>query len=178
MNAQGGSQASEIARRPPLLRLALGTVQLVVGFLSPLAIPFVVAARLPAGWTAILSGLLAFGIPEVLMMLAVAILGKAGYSYLMSVVGALLRKHGPPQTVGPRRYRVGLVLFAIPLLTGWLGPYVAHFSPDVLPHMILVSLAGDLVLLGSLVVLGGDFWDKVRALFIYEARLQRPRMGP
>ena len=32
------------------------------------------------------------------------------------------------------------------------------------------ALGGDLLLLASLFVLGGDFWDKIRSLFIYDAK--------
>jgi hypothetical protein len=36
------------------------------------------------------------------------------------------------------------------------------------------AVAGDLLLLASLFVLGGDFWDKLKALFIYDARAHMP----
>ena len=36
------------------------------------------------------------------------------------------------------------------------------------------SLIGDLVFLSSLHVLGGDFWDKLRALFVPGARTRFP----
>jgi hypothetical protein len=36
------------------------------------------------------------------------------------------------------------------------------------------SLAVDLLLLASILVVGGDFWDKIRALFIREAQAQFP----
>jgi hypothetical protein len=35
-------------------------------------------------------------------------------------------------------------------------------------------MIGDLLLLSSFVILGGDFWDKVRALFVYGAKAQFP----
>jgi hypothetical protein len=31
-------------------------------------------------------------------------------------------------------------------------------------------IGGDVLLISSLFVLGGDFWDKVRALFVYDAK--------
>jgi hypothetical protein len=34
----------------------------------------------------------------------------------------------------------------------------------------LVNVGLDLITLASLFVLGGDFWDKVRALFLHDAR--------
>jgi len=42
-------------------------------------------------------------------------------------------------------------------------------------------LIGDVMFVVSLFVLGGDFWDKVRALFVYDARGQifdsQPNLG-
>jgi hypothetical protein len=39
---------------------------------------------------------------------------------------------------------------------------------------VWVNLALDCATLTSLFVLGGDFWDKLRALFLYEARAVFP----
>ena len=39
----------------------------------------------------------------------------------------------------------------------------------------IVAVAGDLLLLTSLFVLGGDFWDKLRALFIGGAKVVFPQ---
>jgi hypothetical protein len=36
---------------------------------------------------------------------------------------------------------------------------------------------GDLLLISSLFVLGGDFWDKLRALFVHGAKVQIPVRG-
>ena len=35
----------------------------------------------------------------------------------------------------------------------------------------LAQAMGDLVFVASLFVLGGDFWDKVRALFVHDANV-------
>jgi hypothetical protein len=63
-------------------------------------------------------------------------------------------------------------MFLLPLLFGWLVPYGPHLVPAYGAHRFAVNLAGDLLLILSLFVLGGDFWDKVRALFIHEAKAQ------
>lgn len=62
-------------------------------------------------------------------------------------------------------------MFLLTLLFGWLAPYAKDAS-GYEAQSFAVSLTGDLLLMTSLFVLGGDFWDKVRALFIYEARAQ------
>jgi hypothetical protein len=37
--------------------------------------------------------------------------------------------------------------------------------------MFAYAIGGDLLLLASLFVLGGDFWDKIRALFVYSDKI-------
>jgi hypothetical protein len=152
-------------------RFRLGLVIFVVGFASPLLIPLVTASGLPSQWKAIVSGALAVGIPEVFSIIAVAIMGKSGFDYLKERFFALLKKHGPPERVSRMRYRIGLVMFTLPLLLGWTGPYFLHLIPGYGAHRLLVGIIGDLLLVSSLFVLGGEFWDKVRALFIRDARV-------
>jgi small basic protein len=153
-------------------RLRLGLIILVVGFLSPLTIPLVSATELPAKWKAVISGALAIGIPEVFSIVAIAIMGKAGFTYIKARIFGFLKKHGPPDRVSRTRYHIGLAMFALPILFGWLGPYGAHLIPGYETHRFVVGLIGDVMLVASLFVLGGDFWDKIRALFIHQARVQ------
>ena len=152
-------------------RLHLGLIILVVGFLSPLTIPLVTASELPARWKAIISGSLAVGIPEVFSIVAIAIMGKAGFNYIKARVFGFLKKHGPPDRVSRTRYHIGLAMFMLPILFGWLAPYVSQYIPGYEAHRLLINIVGDLMLFTSLFVLGGDFWDKVRALFIHDARV-------
>jgi len=70
------------------------------------------------------------------------------------------------------RYRIGLVMFVLPIVFGWLGPYGAHRIAGYATHRFVVSLIGDVMFVASLFVLGGDFWDKVRCLFIYNCRVE------
>ena len=86
-----------------------------------------------------------------------------------------MKKHGPPDRVSLTRYRIGLVMFVLPVLFGWLGPYGAHHIPGYETHRFVVCLIGDLMFVASLFVLGGDFWDKVRALFIWNASVDLPK---
>jgi hypothetical protein len=41
-------------------------------------------------------------------------------------------------------------------------------------HRFTVNLAGDMMFISSLFVLGGDFWDKITALFIWDATARLP----
>ena len=107
------------------------------------------------------------------MVLAVAVLGKAGFNYLKQVLFRFLGKHfAPPETVSLVRYRIGLILFSIPLLFGWVVPYLAGHFPIFDEHRLLFAIIGDVLLFISLFVLGGEFWDKLRSLFIHSAKVQ------
>jgi len=152
-------------------RFRLGLTIFMVGFASPLLIPLVTALDLTTQWKTIISGALAVGIPELFSIIAVAIMGKNGFDYIKERFFGYLKKHGPPERVSRARYRIGLVMFVLPLLLGWCGPYFLHHVPGYEAHRLLVIVIADLLLVSSLFVLGGEFWDKVRALFIRDARV-------
>ena len=155
-------------------RFRLGLTILIGGWLSPLLIPVVTRTSLTTELKTIISGLLAVGIPEVFTVVAIAIMGKSGYNLIKERIFSLLKKHGPPDRVSLTRYRIGLAIFVLPILFGWLGPYGAHLIPGYETHRFVVSLIGDVMFVTSFFVLGGDFWDKVRALFIYKAKSHIP----
>ena len=168
---------SKTTALPPKGKLVTAGIIFVAGFLSPLLIPIVTSSDLSTGWKATLSGLLALGIPELFMIIAAAVAGKEGFSYIKSKIFGFLKKHGPPDTVSKTRYRIGLVLFVIPIFAGWLLPYFTQLIPSYEQNKYLISVAGDVVLITSLFVLGGDFWDKLRSLFIYGAKVIFPNMS-
>ncbi|MFA9420999.1 MAG: transporter suffix domain-containing protein [Gammaproteobacteria bacterium] len=156
-------------------RLQLGLAILIVGFASPLLIPVVTATDLPSGWKTAISGALALGIPEIFSIVAIAIMGRAGFDAIKARFFNFIKKHGPPDRVSKKRYRLGLVMFVLPLLFGWLGLYFAHYIPAYDDYRLTFNITGDLLLLSSFLVLGGEFWDKIRALFIHDAVAQMRR---
>ena len=155
-------------------RLRLGIIIFVIGFLSPLLIPLITATGLPTNWKAVISTCLAVGIPELFSIVAIAIMGKSGYNYIKVRFFAFLKKHGPADKVSPTRYRIGLVMFVLPILHGWLAPYVPTIIPSYDLQGLIVNMIGDAMFISSFFVLGGDFWDKVRALFVYGATAKFP----
>jgi len=155
-------------------RLLLGGVIFIGGFLSPLLIPLVIASELSDTWKSLLSGILLIGLPEVLMLVSVAILGADGYRFLKEKLCALLQRTAPSAKVSRARYIVGLVLFILPLIYAWLEPYIIDLSPWIQSNRIIFNGIGDVMFVSSLYVLGGDFWDKLRAIFQYDAKAQFP----
>ncbi len=148
-------------------RLIVGAILLVTGFLSPLLIPFVLDSGLSTSTIGILTGLLAFGIPELFMLIAVAVMGKRGYQYLKERASRFITRLSPDQ-VSHTRYRIGIVLFSTPLILGVLQPYLGHFFPMLDEIPLAVTMGLDFVLLLSLFVLGGEFWEKLKGLFHYD----------
>ena len=156
-------------------RFRVGFILFVLGLISPLFIPLVTATGLPAEWKAVISGMLMLGIPELLWMAAVAVMGREGFNYIKGKIFGFLKKHAPPDRVSAPRYRVGLFMFLLPLLFGWLAPYGSHLIPGYEEHRLLVNVIGDLMLFSSLFMLGGEFWDKIRSLFVREAKIHFPK---
>ena len=154
---------------PPRGRLIAGGSVFIVGQLAPLLIPLVARTELSTGLKTAISGILLLGIPELGILIGAVILGKAGYVYVKEQILRFLRRHVIPAEVGRARYRVGLVLFILPLLWGWAGPYMIDVFPSTEQHRFWFAVAGDTVLLFSLFVLGGDFWEKLRTLFVHRS---------
>ncbi|MFK5857198.1 MAG: hypothetical protein QM503_13795 [Bacteroidota bacterium] len=155
---------------PPKGRLIWGGIVFVSGFLAPLLIPWVLTLEISTSMKSIISGLLALGVPELFMLIAVGILGKDGFQYLKKSIFGWFRKYGPPETVSKTRYIIGLILFSSSILQGLVLPYVWEFVPVIKDNMFYVLISGDVILVLSLFVLGGDFWDKLRSLFVYRSR--------
>lgn len=141
--------------------------------LPALGVPLVATLGLSTTAVATLSGALLGG-AEVLGIVAVAVMGKQGYAYIKNRIFGFLRQYGPPATVSRTRYTIGLVMFAVPIVFGWVAPYAADVIPGYVGHKFAYAVAGDVVLLASLFVLGGDFWDKLRSLFIHGATVVFP----
>lgn len=155
------------------IRFRLGATIFIIGFCSPVVIPIVTASDLPLKWKATLSGALAVGIPELFSIVAIVIMGKPGFQHLKIKLYGYIKKYAPPERVSLTRYRMGLVMFTLPLFMAWLLPYFGHFISVYQEHIVLFSIAGDLLFISSLFVLGGEFWDKLQALFIYEAKVEK-----
>ncbi len=148
-------------------RLIFGAAIFIIGFLAPLFVPLVARSELSTAWKTTLSGLLMAGVPELFMVITVGILGKDGYQYLKGKVFAFLKKHGPPRHVSRARYKIGLVFFSIPLLLALLFPYLSHHFTSLEKIESIINIGGDVMFFISFFILGGEFWDKIRALFTY-----------
>jgi len=152
-------------------KLIIGGSILVVGFLSPLLIPLVLGSDLSLTNKNILSGLLAFGIPELFMIIAVAVMGKQGYEFIKEKALRYLKRFSPSDKVSLTRYRIGLMMFSLPILFGVLQPYLGYYLPYFNNLPFFWNIALDLLFVSSFFVLGGDFWDKLSGLFKHQVKV-------
>lgn len=148
-------------------KIIIGSIVFILGQISPLIlIPIVISLDLSSGWTTGLSGLFMFGFPELAILVSIAIMGKEGFDFIKSKVFGYLKKIAPPDTVSKTRHTIGLVLFIIPFLIAWLLPYFTDVIQSYEEFGIYINIGGDIILIVSLFILGGDFWDKLMSLFI------------
>jgi hypothetical protein len=144
-------------------------------FLGSLAMWLLVPAASAAGWSASQIASLTGGVfigTKVGMLAAIAVMGKPGFNHLKRLLLGLFRKVGPPQHVGRERYRLGLLLFLVPVLMTWIAPYAAAILGTTGIYGFLESRALEALLLVGLFLLGGDFWDKLGALFKHRATIE------
>lgn len=81
--------------------------------------------------------------------------------------------------VSKTRFNIGLVLFIVPFIPNYFLAYAPNLFPDAYLVRSIIHFYFDLILISSLFVLGGDFWDKHRDLFIYtaKARFEEENLG-
>jgi hypothetical protein len=152
-------------------KLILGGIILVVGFMSPLLIPLVLGSDLSISYKKILSGLLAFGVPELFMIIAVAVMGKQGYEFIKEKALKYLKRFAPSDEVSLVRYRIGLIMFSVPIIFGIAQPYLAYYISFFKELPLWWYITSDILFVSSFFVLGGDFWDKLSGLFKYNVKV-------
>ena len=147
-------------------RIKLGFVLLILSFIGiPLLVALLALFGVSGARFATISGGLLVA-AEIMMIAGAAIAGKEGFAQIKARLFGYLKPLGPPQTVSRTRYKIGLVLFILPLVFGWSSFYLRNYIPGFEDNILTYGLLSDLILAVSLFLLGGDFWDKLRALFV------------
>lgn len=149
-------------------RVKLGFALFIASIGWPLFLPIMPVLGFSGSSIATFSGAMLVA-AEVMLIAGAAVAGKDGFAFIKQKVFVFVKSFGPPQEVSRTRYTVGLVIFVIPLMFGWLWPYFGAYLPRLDEHPLVYAVAGDALLLISLFILGGAFWDKLRSLFIHRA---------
>lgn len=164
--------SSQAAPKPATWRFKLGIFILCLVPTLWLLVPIAASLDVPGSRIAALTGAL-FIVNKVLLLLVVAVMGKAGFQEMKKRLFGYVAGLAPAADVeiSPTRHRIGLLMFCLPLISSFLEPYLDAFAPGLRPHSWALQLLGDALLVGSFFVLGGNFWEKLRALFIRKARV-------
>lgn len=156
-------------------RFVVGCILLVTGILCGLTIPFLSMFHIKHDKAAIVSFLMLSH--HGLTFLSIAVMGRKNFDRLMEPFHSAARKAGekikPAGNVSRDRYRIGLIMLVTPLIVVTAMHVVHEFA---LTHetRVAISLFMQMMFLASFFVLGGDFWDKARALFVWDARAVFP----
>lgn len=154
-------------------RLKLGVALLVIGLIMPFGAFLVAGTAWPAAVKTMVSGILVLGF-EILMFPAIALMGKENFNRIVTRVKGVLKMLKPAGKVSRTRYTIGLLLLVVPTLLSWIISYVPSWLPEGNETRLWINLGLDLAVVASLFVLGGDFWDKLQALFRYDAKVMFP----
>jgi hypothetical protein len=149
-------------------RVRVGFAIFVASISWPVLIPILPLLGASTTATATFSGVMLIA-AEVMLIAGAAIAGKEGFAFIKAKVFGVLKSYGPPREVSRTRYIIGLVMFTTPLAFGWVSPYVAQHLPGFTDNRLIYAIPFDVLLLISLFVLGGAFWDKLRSLFMHDA---------
>jgi hypothetical protein len=151
-------------------RFKVGIALFASMILAWLLIPIEAALGMSAGAIAATTAGIAIA-NKIILLLAIAVMGKAGFQELKA---KLFHKLTPPAEVSLMRYRIGLAMFCFPFLQGLLETWASHIAPQLVANRLWVDVAMNIMLIASLFVLGGNFWDKLRSIFVAEARAVFP----
>ncbi|MCW8396325.1 transporter suffix domain-containing protein [Legionella sp. PATHC039] len=146
-------------------RFYLGIILLILAIVCPLLIPLIVQSNFSVLIKGFLSSILVFGLPEVLIVLAITLLGKEVYGLLEQKIKNILFK----EKVSTARYRLGLVFFAFPLVIGLLEVFVEEITLAYGSYYYWVEIIWTMMFALSFFICGKQFWDKFKSLFIYDS---------
>jgi hypothetical protein len=155
-------------------RFRLGLFFFVSGWICPLLIPVVAVSSLSNELKTAISGFLLIGIPEIFSFISIALFGKQGFNLITSKLFGFLKNLIAFDRVSRTRYRIGLGMLILHILNGIMIYYFSDKLPWYLNNQITYNVVSDILFVITLFILGGDFWEKLGALFNYDAKVINP----
>lgn len=156
-------------------RYYVGLLLFIIHLILPLlALIIVPVLGLSPGISATLYGLSVVGGPDVLLIAATALLGKENLAYIFSKLGGWFKNLVKWDQVSARRYRIGVWLLVISVITTFV---IFYILPESLREGnqpgwgFYVTVGADILFIVAFFVLGAEFWGKIQALFLFNARV-------
>ncbi|MCI0666407.1 MAG: transporter suffix domain-containing protein [Acidobacteria bacterium] len=161
-------------RKPPVLRkdwrFYTGIAALILSIIMPVFALLVPLLGLSLAKSAVIVGILVAGAPEVMALIAIALLGKESFQYFVYLAKKAFREAVIVKPASKERYYFGLILS----LASWSPLYLYGYFPDVLPSgntRIYILATADLIFIFSMFIMGGEFWGKCRRIFTWEGKV-------
>ena len=161
--------------KPSAWRFRLGLFFFALGWVCPLFIPLITNSNLATEMKTLISGILLIGAPEVFSVISIVILGKSGFNTLKTKVFAFFKRAIPRDEVSRMRYRIGLFMLLLHVIYAYLTFYIPDLIPGYTDNRIPMNLTADFLFIVTLFILGGNFWEKLRALLLYDAKAYIPK---
>jgi hypothetical protein len=155
-------------------RFRLGVTFFALGWICPLFVPLITRLSLSTETKALLSGILIVGVPDIFSVISIIFLGKDGFNYIKERIFTFLKRIVPQGEVSRIRYKVGLFMLFFHVIYANLIFYSPHLIKGYDANSMVMNMCADVLFIITLFVLGGNFWEKLRALFIYDAKVQIP----
>ena len=151
-------------------RLVAGGSVLALATAMPLAALFIPLLGLPVAQSALIGGILVAGAPEVLIVLAIVLLGRRNFDRLVGAAKTLFFTTFFASPVSRTRYYVGLAICILSIVPLYLAGYLPSAMPAGNGRIVILAVA-DLAFIVSVFVMGGEFWEKVRRVFVWDGKV-------
>lgn len=80
----------------------------------------------------------------------------------------------PSGEVSRMRYRIGLFILLLHVIYANFTFYIPDLIPGYIENRLSMNLIADFLFVVTLFILGGDFWEKLRGLLLYDAKIHIP----
>jgi hypothetical protein len=107
---------------------------------------------------------------EVAFLFAAALLGKEFLTALKNRIKAWFKRPHEPKPISRNRHRFGIALLTASFLPHYVMLiYLVFFShsESEINFLAWTLVAGEMAFMAGLFILGGDFWDRLRELFVW-----------
>jgi len=142
----------------------VGMTLFCLSFILPLFSFAIPSFGLSTATTATIIAFLTVGSPEICLLLSVIFLGKKVLNHYKKKIFTWFKRALKP--VSKSRYYFGIALMLATSIPFYVYAYMSQVSDYSARLYILV--ASDLVFIFSFFIVGGEFWDKLKRLFIWE----------
>lgn len=157
-------------------RLYIGIIILILALAMPIwGTALVSILGLSPGISTVLIGLSIAGGPDLLLLIAAAVMGKDALNQILGQIGKWFKRNFKlSENVSKKRYILGLILFWGSILIRWAVGFLKPLSVAVKGSTdwgLVILVAFEVVLVISIFVLGANFWEKLGALFRWNTRV-------